>query len=348
MSGSTADTQDDPFSTWFNMDIDDFGVPAPSPPRMSPIRSSHSLPTVSPAYLSHSPSLQGGDSLPAAPVPLRMSPIRSSHSLPMISPAYLSHSPSLQGGDSLPAAPVPPSSVGSSASLRHGMRGTTPFAFRGGALCIVPPRPHSHTENTISLNSDNEEEHPARAGPSTHYRAAPGPSMAQESDSSHRSSSARISRSYFSPIPSESSDQQSRRIVSTPPTSAIEPSADTSGSRRSTTKRARTPAARTPAASAVADTFIMQADELIKRGTTIADQQRREKVHRRETHYNDKAAEREHQERMAQLNADQIKRTQDFEMKMAQLKLQQLDRELELAKVQSGHPGADVSSSSST
>ena len=92
----------------------------------------------------------------------------------------------------------------------------------------------------------------------------------------------------------------------------------------------------------------MQADELIKQGTTIADQQHREKVHRCEMHYNDKAAEWEHQERMAQLNTDQIKRTQDFEMKMAQLKLQQLDHELELAKVQSGHPGVDVSSSSST
>jgi len=134
----------------------------------------------------------------------------------MISPTYLSCLPFLQGADSLLAAPIPPSSLGSLASLQHGMYGTTPFAFHGGALCIVPPHPHSHTKNTISFNSDNKEECPAQAGPSTHYCAASRLSMAQEFNLLHCSSSVQISRSYFSPIPLELFNQQSCHIVFTP------------------------------------------------------------------------------------------------------------------------------------
>jgi hypothetical protein len=89
----------------------------------------------------------------------------------------------------------------------------------------------------------------------------------------------------------------------------------------------------------------MQADELIKRGATFADRQHEEKARRRDAHYHDKAAERAHEERMAQVNAEQAERMQAFEMKMAELKLKQLDRELELAKVRSG---GNVCSSSSS
>ena len=80
----------------------------------------------------------------------------------------------------------------------------------------------------------------------------------------------------------------------------------------------------------------MQADELIKRGATFADWQHDEKSCRHEAHYHDKAAECAHEEHMAQVNAEQVKSTQAFEVKMAMLKLQQLDYKLLLAKVWSG------------
>ena len=66
------------------------------------------------------------------------------------------------------------------------------------------------------------------------------------------------------------------------------------------------------------------------------DRQHDEKSHRRKAHYHDKAAECAHEEHMAQVNAEQVKSTQAFEVKMAMLKLQQLDHELLLAKVWSG------------
>ena len=66
------------------------------------------------------------------------------------------------------------------------------------------------------------------------------------------------------------------------------------------------------------------------------DWQHDEKSRCRGAHYHDKAAERAHEERMAQVNAEQVKSTQAFEVKMAMLKLQQLDHELLLAKVRSG------------
>jgi hypothetical protein len=75
------------------------------------------------------------------------------------------------------------------------------------------------------------------------------------------------------------------------------------------------------AASNLIDKFIIQADELIKQGTTFADWQHEEKAHRRHAHYHDKVAERAHKEQMAQVNAEQAERMQAFEMKMAELKL---------------------------
>ena len=66
------------------------------------------------------------------------------------------------------------------------------------------------------------------------------------------------------------------------------------------------------------------------------DQQHDEKSRCHKAHYHDKAVERAHEERMAQVNAEQVKSTQAFEVKMVMLKLQQLDRELLLAKVWSG------------
>ena len=89
----------------------------------------------------------------------------------------------------------------------------------------------------------------------------------------------------------------------------------------------------------------MQAYELIKRGATFTDRQHEEKARCHDAHSHDKAAECAHEERMAQVKAEQAEHMQALEMKMAELKLKLLDHKLELAKVRSG---GNVCSSSSS
>jgi hypothetical protein len=69
-----------------------------------------------------------------------------------------------------------------------------------------------------------------------------------------------------------------------------------------------------------------QADELIAKGTVMAETLRDDQARRRNARYNNKEAERSHQQWMAQFNAD-------HEKSMAQLRLQQLERELELERL---------------
>ena len=70
----------------------------------------------------------------------------------------------------------------------------------------------------------------------------------------------------------------------------------------------------------------MQADDLITKGASMAESSRDDRTRRRNAHYQNKEAERTHQQWLAQFNAD-------HEKNMAQLKLQQLECELELARL---------------
>ena len=70
----------------------------------------------------------------------------------------------------------------------------------------------------------------------------------------------------------------------------------------------------------------MQADNLITKGASMAESSRDDCARRRNAHYQNKKAEQTHQQWLAQFNAD-------HEMNMAQLKLQQLECELELARL---------------
>jgi hypothetical protein len=303
---TAASMQDELFSTWLtgDMDIDE----SPTVPASPSLMYSHNT-TISPAHLHGSPVASASSST-LQPLSLTRLP----DPLPVFPPTHFNElSPSSQG-DNFPVPFLPRSS-------RSG-RGTTPFAFRGGALCIVPPHHHSRPREIVSLNSDDEQNQHVPIPPDHQHADAP---------------TAQDSNSPLAPhlLPASSgTDQQSCCVVSTPPTSTIDATAS-SGSHWSTKKRGCTPAA-TAAASNLTDKFIMQADELIKRGATFADRQHEEKARRRDAHYHDKAAERAHEERTVQVNAEQAERMQAFEMKMAELKLKQLDRELELAKVRSG------------
>ncbi|KAH0834608.1 hypothetical protein J3R83DRAFT_10063 [Lanmaoa asiatica] len=245
MSTTAMELEGDLFSKWFNMDIDD-GPVAPGP--------SHAF--------SPPPFTYPHDSIGAvSPTSLHEPGIPPTH----IDEPVLSS----QGDDPhIPALPRSPTRSG---------RGTTPFAFRGGALCIVPPHQHSRSKQ-ITVNSDGEQNQPTHF-PSDHWDGQFEARVTDDFDSPR-----------FSPTLSGSSNQRPRRVASTPPTSAADATVS-SGSRRSTTKWPRT-----TTATATASNFITQADELIKRGATFADRQQEEKARRREAHYHDKVAERVHEE----------------------------------------------------
>ena len=70
----------------------------------------------------------------------------------------------------------------------------------------------------------------------------------------------------------------------------------------------------------------MQADDLITKGASMVESSRDDRACRRNAHYQNKEAERTHQQWLAQFNTD-------HEKNMAQLKLQQLECELKFARL---------------
>jgi len=209
----------------------------------------------------------------------------------------------------------PPPLFASHTHSSHGnVRSPVPFSFHGGAPCILPPPPI--TGKVISLNSDDELDHPQSGSHFKHQR--PLHHKVHGSDSSHpskHSASALYSRSSDGSKPAPA--------VSTPPTSVHDTSSVASSSRRSATKGKRAQAS--PVVSAN-EQLVMQADDLIAKGMSMAESLRNERSKRCDVHYQDKEAERNHQQWLAQFNAD-------HEKSMARLRLEQLDRELELEKL---------------
>ena len=193
----------------------------------------------------------------------------------------------------------------------HASRGRTrspvPFSFRGGAPCIVPSPGPPTTRQVISLNSDNELDNPPFGY--QHYWHH----KALDSDSSH------LSKPLTQTSSSHLSDgaEPPRAPVSTPPTSAHDNSSSVaSGSRRSAAKGKGKQRAQVAPAMSANEKLVMKADDLISKGKEITESIHADKARRRDARYQDKAAERSHQQWLAQ-----------HEQSMARLKLEQLELE---------------------
>ena len=298
LAADASSSSDDLFASLFNMDLDDdfssypplllpstFGSSYP-PPMPSTFDSNNSFPPPSPSNF----SLVGLD---------------------------LSRMPG--GSSSRDMSSVPPPSF---SSHPHSSRGKTrspvPFAFRGGAPCIVPPP--LVTGHVISLNSDDKSDNPTGFKYQQQLYC-----KVHTSDSSHPSQHSAATYSHASDPGSKPTP-----ALSTPPTSVHDnmSSSAASGSRRSAAKGKHRQVS--PVVSAN-EKLVMQADDLITKGMDMAAKLHDERTHRRDAHYQDKEAEQNYQQWLVQFNAD-------HEKSMAQLKLKQLERELELERLrQSGN-----------
>ena len=166
--------------------------------------------------------------------------------------------------------PPLPFSSHSHSSHSKTSRSPVPFSLRGGAPCILPPPP---TENVISLNSDDESGGRVQYGRHLH--------------TAHGSNSPKHSAQTTSLCSSDT--LTSAPMASTPPTSVCNNAeSSASGSRRSVAKGKRTQAS--PAISA-SERLVMQADDLITKGASMAESSRDDRAHRRDAHYQNKEAE---------------------------------------------------------
>ncbi|KAF8135556.1 hypothetical protein EV363DRAFT_1294409 [Boletus edulis] len=201
-------------------------------------------------------------------------------------------------------------------SSRGRTRSPVPFSFRGGAPCIVPFSGPPTTANTISLNSDDESDNT-----SSRYQHYWHHTKAHDTDSSHPSKHSAQTFPHLS-----DSTNPTPGMVSTPPTSVHDNTSSSiaSGSRRSAAK-GKQRAQVSPAVSAN-ERLVSQVDELISKGKGITESLRDDRARRRGVHYQDKEAERSHQQWLTKFNAE-------HEQNMAKLKLEQLERELELERL---------------
>ncbi|KAG9313100.1 hypothetical protein JVU11DRAFT_6549 [Chiua virens] len=245
----------------------------------------------------------------SASTPSASAPPASVPPIPIPLPSTLTPSESMAIG-TLPLKSPHPSLLRASRS-----RTPAPLSFRGGALCLVPV---SHTSakgkgkgrmlpdldvDSGLIFSDDE--------PANSCRPPLLPSH-------HRGTGVK-SDSYLSSGPPG--------VKSTPPTSIGETRpGESSGSAR---RRKHA-----PAPLDVNQKLVKEANELIAKGTQLLQErhQRESSQSRRLTHYQHKAAEREHEALMAKLDAEKAQRQQEFELKMAELQLQTLQCQVELAK----------------
>jgi hypothetical protein len=324
----------------------------PSPSHQAPL--SHQAPPLHQALSHQAPPLhQASPSLPP--------PSPSAHAL---GSSYFSQAPS---SDHLPpSSDHTPSSLGQPTpsdrmlssfnhvppSFRHvslasnhprsscsGIRSAVPFSFRGGALCIVPPA--SSNSNVISLNSNDETNMPPPGKPSPH----PGHALLHTNDSdSSFLSGGPAPFNYFSPSsndvghPSRHSD-----AVSTPHTSQAEASTSTGGGkRRASSKHSRTSSAPTPTTTTQVANITSKVHDLLLTGESFSRVQHEEKGRRRDAHYHDKEAQRHHECWKAEHDAAEMTRKQEFELQMANMRVKQMELELELVRAK--HAGDSSSS----
>ncbi|KAF8552152.1 hypothetical protein OG21DRAFT_1486408 [Imleria badia] len=182
------------------------------------------------------------------------------------------------------------------------MRSPIPFSFYGGAPCILPPPPTTGP-NVISLNLDDELDNPTRPFKYHHHTR-----KVHDSDSSHpsKNSAQVLSHSFNGSKPAP--------VLSTPPTSTHENMS--SSSHQSSAAKGK--CAQGSSVAMASEWLAKQADELIAKGTVMVETLHDNQARCCNARYNNKKAERSHQQWMAQFNAN-------HEKSMAQLRLQQLE-----------------------